>query len=87
MHQIYREKVTARTTTAASFFKMLDDLAAGDVVTVRRIDASRAAPSTCSPSALGPPPGGPAVAASGDQRRTHRNLVEMVYPGSIASRS
>ena len=61
---------------------MLDHLAAGDVVTVTRID--RLARSTA--IALGPPPReDPAEAASGDQRRTHRNLVEMVYPGSIAS--
>jgi len=50
--------------------KMLDHLAAGDVVTVRGSATSRAAPSTCSPSALGPPPReDPVVAVSGYQRR------------------
>ena len=65
---------------------MLDHLAAGDVVTVTRI--GRLARSTFdlfAISAGSSSRGDPAAAASGDQKRTHRNLVEMVYPGSIAS--
>ena len=67
---IYREKATGARPDRRELNRMLGKLAPGDVVTVTRI-APRAAPSTCSPSALGPPPrGDPAVAASDDRRRT-----------------
>jgi hypothetical protein len=66
--------------------KMLDHLAASDVVTVTRIDRlARSTFDLLAISAGSSSPGDPAVAALGDQRRTHRNLGEVVYPGSIAS--
>ena len=58
---------------------MLDHLAAGDVVTVTRI--GRLARSTFDLFAVSA--GGPRGSSAGYQ--DHRNLVEMVYPGSIAS--
>ena len=65
---------------------MLDALAPGEVVTVTRIDRlARSTFDLFAISAGSSSPGDPAVVASGDQRRTQRNLVEMVDPGSIAS--
>jgi DNA invertase Pin-like site-specific DNA recombinase len=47
---IYRENVTGARPDRRELLRMLDRLAAGDVVTVTRIDRLAAAPSTCSAS-------------------------------------
>jgi DNA invertase Pin-like site-specific DNA recombinase len=48
--RIYREKVTGAHNDRLELLRMLDRLAAGDVVTVTRIERLARTPSTCSPS-------------------------------------
>jgi DNA invertase Pin-like site-specific DNA recombinase len=68
--KIYRGKLTARQRRP-ELLKMLDHLAAGDVVTVTRIDRlARSAFDLFAISAGGLPPRGPSGNTSDDQRRT-----------------
>ena len=83
--KIYREKVTGAHNDRRELLKMLDHLAAGrgdgdadrpPRAQRRFVRHQRWVLRTREDAA---------AAASGDQRRTHRNLVEMVYPGGIAA--
>ena len=65
---------------------MLDHLAAGDVVTVTRIGhLARSTFDLFAISAGSSSPGGPSGSSVRLPEEEHRNLVEMVYPGSIAA--